>query len=814
MAKKFAVYGVSTREESEREKKHRLVARKAASEGFVLLKNDDILPIQPQKIALFGGGSRMTVKGGAGSGDVQERHSVSIEEGLKNAGYEFNTLWMDRFTAEFAVEIEKWKENVNKAIKPYKNNPIFTMKMFIEIGNHPKPFPESIPVSDDELDDAETAVYVLSRQAGEGQDRKVEKGDYLLSDIETESLKKLSAHYKKLVLVLNCGSAIDLSILDETRIDAVLLYGQAGMEGGNALADILSGNISPSGKLTDTWAKRYEDYPCADTFSHMNGNTKFEEYKEGIFVGYRYFETFDVKPRYPFGYGLSYTTFDIVYKSAQLNGTKVTLTATVKNTGDFAGKEVVQLYAQKPGANSEKSSLVAFAKSKELKPNESEDITLEFDVKDLAIYGNGAFILTGGKYGLYLGNSVKENKVCAVINIEADIVVEKVHALVKKPLAFDELKADKKAIEYKDVPCFTVDNSDIKTLTHGKFVPEFSDKVQIVLKKLSAKQKTMLVTGGGYKMNGYVSVMGAAGRTNTNLLKKGIPNIIMADGPAGVNVVPNNACTKSGSPRYPDGLPEMWQWGWLKHVGWLVKGNPKKLIYSYRYMTAFPSGTLLAQSFNATLLEEVGKAVGREMKEAGVSVWLAPGMNIHRNPLCGRNFEYYSEDPLLSGKMAAAVTRGVQSNGGVGVSVKHFCCNNQEDNRMGVSENLSERALREIYLRGFRIAITESKPWTVMSSYNRVNGQYVCDSYDFLNNVLRNEWGFEGLVMSDWNATDDSEYHSVVNNGNDMIMPGVKKIQKVLFKAYKQGKLKKEALDISTARVLAMIYNSFTSEGF
>jgi beta-glucosidase len=323
-----------------------------------------------------------------------------------------------------------------------------------------------------------------------------------------------------------------------------------------------------------------------------------------------------------------------------------------------------------------------------------------------------------------------------------------------------------------------------------------------------------LVTGGGYSIRCYNNVMGAAGRTCTKLLKKGIPNIVLSDGPAGLNVNQSTTVMPDGTPRYPDGLPKDWQWGWLNKVGPLLKGKPGKGKTVYRYMTAWPSETVLAQSWNAELLEEVGRAIGTEMLEIGVSVWLAPGLNIHRNPLCGRNFEYYSEDPLVSGKMAAAITRGVQSRKGVGVAQKHYCCNNQEDNRTGVSANVSQRALREIYLRAFRIAVTEGKPWTVMSSYNRVNGKYVCNSFDFCTRVLRQEWGFTGLVMSDWNATEVCSYAEAINAGNDLIMPGTPAVTKQLEKDLKTGVLYRDALNLSAGRVLELIFKSDTCKEF
>ena len=768
--KRFQFFGAMSPEESQREKEHRALARRAAAAGIVLLKNDGVLPMQPGKIALYGPGSRMTVKGGAGSGDVHERYSVSIEQGLQNAGFTFpNTLWMDRFEAKYKADVAEWKAGVEESIRGY--GPIRTMQMFIKIGEQPMPYPTCAPIQGDELTgETDTAIYVLSRQAGEGYDRRVEKGNYLFSDVEKESLKKLSAHYKKLILVLNCGSVIDLSILDETRIDAVLFYGQAGTEGGNALADILTGKDCPSGRLTDTWAVRYEDYPAADTFGHRNGDLENEEYREDIYVGYRWFEKNGIRPRYPFGYGLSYTTFSKKVSDVSDRAAVV----TVQNTGNMAGRETVLLFVQKPDGkiDHEKRCLVAFAKTGNLAPGESETITVPFDLEQIAIFDEEkhAFLLEAGSYILYMGNE----------------------------------------------PCgnFSLSEERVYPITRVKHEEMHSRHVSKVFASLTDREKCLLVTGGGYPLRAYNQVMGAAGRTCTSLLKKGVPNIVLSDGPAGLNVVPKVAIQKSGLPGYPDGLPEDWRWGWLKNTEGFLKRFMGKGTPVYRYMTAWPSETVLAQSFDTELMEEVGRSVGCEMKEIGVSVWLAPGLNIHRNPLCGRNFEYYSEDPIVSGKMAAAVTRGVQSMGGVGVSIKHFCCNNQEDNRMRVSANVSERALREIYLRGFEIAIKEGKPWTVMSSYNRVNRKYVCNTEELLTSVLRDEWNFKGLVMSDWNATDQCSYAEAIHAGNDLIMPGTKEVAKTLYNDLKAGKLDRAALNRSAVRVLEMIFASETCKDF
>ena len=773
---KFQVFGATSPEESLREKEHKALSRRAAAEGIVLLKNDGVLPLQTRKIALYGPGSRMTVKGGSGSGDVHERHSVTIEEGLKNAGFEFpTTLWMDRFKGKYDADVAAWHSDLEEKIKKF--NPIQTMQMFIFIGEHPMPYPACTPVFADELtDETDTAIYVLSRQAGEGKDRRVEKGDYLLSDVEEESLRLLRRHYKKLILVLNCGSVMDLSILDEIRIDAVLFYGQGGMEGGNALADILTGKVNPSGRLTDTWAYRYEDYPSADTFGHRNGKLDDEEYSEGIYVGYRWFDKQNIKPRYPFGYGLSYTTFTEQVEDVSSG----TIVVTVSNTGDCPGKQVLQLYIQKPEGtlDHEQKALVAFTKTKLLAPGESQQIRIPFDLADVAAFDEekSAFVLEAGEYTLMLNDNV-----CGSVSLEEQILE------TVKPIG-------------KDI---------WETVTES-----FSPKVKALLEKLSDRDKCRLVTGGGYSIRCYNNVMGAAGRTCTKLLKKGIPNIVLADGPAGLNVNQSTTVMPDGTPRYPDGLPKDWQWGWLNKVGPLLKGKPGKGKTVYRYMTAWPSETVLAQSWNTELLAEVGRAIGTEMLEIGVSVWLAPGLNIHRNPLCGRNFEYYSEDPLVSGKMAAAISRGVQSVGGVGVAQKHYCCNNQEDNRTGVSANVSQRALREIYLRAFRIAVTEGRPWTVMSSYNRVNGKYVCNSFDFCTRVLRQEWGFEGLVMSDWNATEPCSYAEAINAGNDLIMPGTSAVAKKLHKDLDTGVLRQDALNLSAGRVLELIFKSDTCKEF
>ena len=424
---KFQLLGASSPEESVRERAHRAIAREAAAEGIVLLENNGVLPMQPQKIALYGAGSRMTVKGGSGSGDVHERYSVTIEEGLKNAGFAFpTTLWMDRFQEKYEVDIAAWRQGLEKQVQKY--SPVQTMQMFIFIGEHPMPYPACTPVLADELtDETDTAIYVLSRQAGEGKDRRVEKGDYLLSNVETESLRLLRKHYKKLMLILNCGGVMDLSILDEIPMDAVLFFGQGGMEGGNALADILTGKTCPSGCLTDTWAIRYDDYPSADTFSHRNGDLENEEYAEDIYVGYRWFDKQGVKPRYPFGYGLSYTDFSVEVNSVTQSGVELTVT----NTGGSSGKKVLQIYVSKPeGAlEHEVRALAGFAKTKCLGPGQRQTLSVPFRLEDIASFdeSRSAFVLEAGEYRVKL-NDTAAGSFC----VEAERVLETVESIGTK----------------------------------------------------------------------------------------------------------------------------------------------------------------------------------------------------------------------------------------------------------------------------------------------------------------------------------------------------------------------------------------------
>lgn len=816
---KFRLFGNKTDEVTPRETQHRELSRIVATEGMVLLKNNGVLPLTDKKVALFGAGARMTIKGGTGSGDVQERYSVNVEDGLKSAGIEIaSTNWLDRFDKQFADEKEAWRQGIEQRIKKYKVWQV--QRMFDEVIHvTPLKFPIGDKIQTEDMPNCDTAIYVVSRQAGESNDRRMEKGDYLLSDEELYNIKLLASAYKKFLLVINCGSQIDLTVLDDVdNIGAILFMAQGGEEGGNAFADIVCGKVSPSGKLTDTWAYKYEDYPTSDEFGIL-GNVLEQDYKEGIYVGYRYFDTFNIEPRYCFGYGLSYTDFDITTNAVTVANDVVTLKVNVTNKGkQYSGKEVVQVYVAKPqGAiKCEKHTLCAFAKTKELKPNESEELTVAFKLTEFAVYDelNARYVLQGGNYGVFVGNCIQAIKPVAVLQLDKDVVTEVCQNVCKKRGEFDELTANVKDETYpSDLSVITINADSITTKIHqyGKLTPIIkTPQTEKYLKTLSDKDLIELTVGGGYMGRSYNVTPTVAGRTSINLLKRGIPNINLSDGPAGLRLCPKNAYTKGGVPRYIDSLPEDWQWGWIKKFEKLLLAKEGKGYRVYQYMTAFPCATLQAQTWNTELIEKVGKAIGVEMDETGVTVWLAPGMNIHRNPLCGRNFEYYSEDPFVAGVFAAAVTNGVQSHKGLGVTIKHFCCNNQEDKREYMSSNVGERALREIYLKGFEIAVKTSAPKSIMTSYNKFNGVYTPNNFDLCVTVLRNEWGYKGLVMTDWTSTGDKKgRHELCHKcGNDLIEPGGKGVKKHLMQEYKKGNVDMEQVRVSAANVLNLIFES------
>ncbi len=788
-----------------RELRNAALARRAATQGMVLLKNENrALPLQKGVLALFGSGAVRTVRGGTGSGDpfnggLSGGGKANVDESPRYHIYVLDAFLADGWDIPTEADLRQYAKAYDAARTGAAVNPMATFA-----------FPDQRVSAEDAAKYAaltDTAVYVISRNAGEGADRKMmvdparDIGDYELSGIEKENLTHLRAAFRRLVLVVNAGGVIDLSIPLAVGVDAILLMGQAGQEGGAALVDVLSGRVNPSGKLTDSWAANYSDYPASATFALNDGDSLVERYTEGIYVGYRYFDAFGIEPLFPFGFGLSYTTFSIASAGAELAGETLTVKATVRNTGSVAGREVVQVYRSAPDGQRAVAlempvqELSGFAKTKLLAPGESETLSISMNVRDFASYDvdREGYVLQAGDYRFLVGSSSRCTAPACVLRVPADTMTKYVATvlLLKDPL--DEISRRGSGSYqlpggWENVPVFPLGalaaepkpryTERITTYTTDpdyKPVLPYED-VQLVTKtgvtwddviagratweELAAQiddaDLATLNCGTGWgvadESNPIVganskTVRGAAGETSPALRERfGIPTLIVADGPGGVRV------TQEYEARNID---------------------TGEMVPIYQYCTAWPVGTPLAQSFDLALLEEIGVGFAEELAEIGVHILLGPGMNIHRDPLCGRNFEYFSEDPLVTGKCAAAIVKGVQSRPGAGACIKHFATNNQETDRNSTDSQVGPRALREIYLRGFEIAVRESKPMSIMTSYNHTCNVPSGDSFELCTMLARDEWGFDGLIMTDWNGGCSTPWKSM-HGGNDLIMPGGK----------------------------------------
>ena len=751
-----------------REREHAALVRRLAGQCAVLLENDGTLPLAgPGKIALFGGGARQTVRGGTGSGEVNVRQAVNIAQGLENAGFEVVTgPWLDRQDAHYAQAKADYAAWVPAYAKE-KN-----MSEFSVVFSYPFRIPAPAAVAPEDMRRADAAVYVISRTSGEGADRFARRGDYLLYDEEREQLTALGAAYEKLIVVLNVGGVMDLSELHTIPgVSAVLLLGQLGSAGGDALADLLLGKTDPSGRLTDTWAKRYVDYPAAATFSHNDGDVNDEYYAEGVFVGYRYFDSFGVEPLYPFGYGLSYTSFSLSAGAVTAAGGMVTVPVTVRNTGARPGREVVQLYVSSPAGDLSKpyQALAAFQKTAPLAPGGSQTVCLRFSMASLASYSEdkAAWILEAGEYVLRVGASSRDTTAVAALLLPETVVTAQAKNLFAGAGGLKELTppAADRPLD-PALPRVTIDPRSIPTETFSYQGPRkpyaapgagtltAADvragrcTVEELTAQLTVEEMAALCVGtlrldSSIVGNASHTGPGAAGDT-CPIRSRGVKGLIMADGPAGLRLQPVFKADKVGNI-----LP-----GGRVMGDMILPFDPKydetNSDTYYQYCTAIPIGWSLAMSWDPEMLAEAGDMVGEEMELFGVDLWLAPALNIHRDPLCGRNFEYFSEDPLVAGMAAAAITRGVQRHPGKGVTIKHFAANSQEDNRFFSNSHISERAIREIYLKGFEIAIKESRPLSVMTSYNLLNGVHTANCYDLLQAVARDEWGFGGFIMTDW----------------------------------------------------------------
>ncbi len=796
---------------NEYERMHNEILRHSGAECTVLLKSDGTFPLDgPCGLALYGSGARHTVKGGTGSGEVNSRTFATAEEGLEKAGFRITTKeWLDRY-GEIRSEAKK------RFIRGLKRSALKhgTLAVLRSMGAV-MPEPEySLP-----LDGAgDAAVYVLSRISGEGSDRRPVPGDILLTETEKRDILALNRTFRKFLLVMNVGGMVDLSPVTEVR--NILLLSQLGGETGNILADVVLGRSTPSGKLASTWFS-WENHPAAGSFGDRDDTC----YTEGIYVGYRYFDAAGKNPLFPFGFGLSYTSFELDPGEIREEAGRIRIGVSVKNTGDRSGKEVVQLYVSAPQGRLDKAAqtLAAFEKTALLEPGEAQALILSFDLRDLASYDtdHAAWILESGDYVLRLGTSSRDTKAVSVIRLNGEAVLRKVKNCLgrtERPDWKPEIRPAETTAALLAIPA---DAAAFKTETVNYSMPEDTDPLTETLND----EELCLLNIGAFKRKGSGSVIGAAGQsvagaageTVNCLQEKGIPVLVMADGPAGLRLSRRAFRDEKGVHSLGGGLPESVMELMPAPAAFVMKrlaGKEKAGGEVFEQnCSAIPVGTALAQSWNLSFAEQCGDLVGDEMARFGVHLWLAPALNIQRDVRCGRNFEYYSEDPLVSGLFAAAVTRGVRKHPGCRTTLKHFAANNQETNRYASNSQVSERAMREIYLRGFGIAIRESCPDALMTSYNLLNGIHTSEHRDLIRDILRAEFGFRGLVMTDWivsvlssgkNKYPGPDSAKIAAAGGDLVMPGSRRDLKAIRKGLADGTVTRLQLQINATRIIRL----------
>ena len=763
--------------------------RKAAAEGAVLLKNDGTLPFSKNStVSLFGRVQNDWFYTGYGSGgDVVKPYAINLIEGMRNC----ENL---KLNESLAAAYEKW----------CKENPIDHGVW----GHWPRFYPE-MPIDTSAVKNAaensDCAVVVIGRSSGEDRENVLEKGSYYMTDDELSLITKVTDSFSKTVIVFNIGCMMDFGWMESfgDKISAALIVWQGGMESGNAVCDLLSGKATPSGKLAATAVKKYEYYPCANDF----GAKEYNNYVEDIYVGYRYFETFrQDEVLYPFGHGLSYTKFEKSFVSAEGTDDGFSFRYKVKNVGDFNGALAIQVYVEKPCGvlGNPYRELAGFNKTKILAAGEEEELTITVPMRSLASYDESgktgfasAYVIEKGTYGFAMGEDVRSAETVYTYENAENALFEQLTQVAAPKYAFSKIKAKKgeNGYEIKKEAAFT-SRTDLRKIIKDNLpedIRQTGDKgiklidvkngkatmedfvAQLSIKELEA------ITRGDYTMRSKLGAPGNAGcfaGVLQSMRDKGIPAVTTTDGPSGLRL--SASCS------------------------------------------LIPIGTLLSCSFDTKLVEELLTAISGEMIVKGSDVILAPGMNIHRTPLCGRNFEYFSEDPVLSGKIAAAYVRGAQKNG-TSACPKHYACNNQEYNRNKNDSRLSERALREIYLRGFEICVKEGKPNNIMTSYNKINGVWGHYQYELCTTVLRKEWGYEGNVMTDWWMQDSNspEFPALKNQAYrvraqvDVLMPGgasrlpLRISDGTLLKTYKKedgitlGEMQRSAMN-----VLRMAMNS------
>lgn len=760
-------------------------AAKMVSEGIVMLKNENnALPLDADKeVAVFGRIQFHYYKSGTGSGGmVNVTKVVNILDGLIDNGIKVNEKLLDTY--------RKWdKENPFDLDEGWGGEPWSQKEMPLDEG-----------LVKETAKSCETAIVIIGRTAGEEQDNRLEAGSYLLSDDEIAMLTVVRKHFKKVVLLLNVGNIIDMTDINRIAPDSVLYVWQGGMTGGKGTADVLTGKVSPSGKLPDTIAYKASDYPSDANFGREKNR---DIYAEDIYVGYRYFETFaKEKVLYPFGFGLSYTEFEIKTEKAEITEGAVKLSVSVKNIGSYKGKEVIEVYCEAPQGRLGKAArvLCGFEKTRKLVPQEEQVVEIAVDIAKLASYddsgvtGNkSCYVLEAGEYKFYVGSDVRSAEYACSFEQGEDLVTERLTQSLAPVESFERIKpvceGGAFSIGREAVPVSEVDESARRLEKLPKEIAYTGDKgiklwdvkngkntMDEFIAQLSDYDLSCIIRGEGMGSPRVTAGTASAfGGVSENLNGFGIPAGCCSDGPSGMRL---DCGTKAFS---------------------------------------LPNGTMIASSFNKELTSELFTFMGLEMAANKVDCLLGPGMNIHRHPLNGRNFEYFSEDPFLTGKMAAAELKGMAGAGVTG-TIKHFCANNRETNRHFIDSVVSERALREIYLKGFEIAVKEGGASSVMTTYGRVNGLWTAGNFDLNTVILREEWGFKGFTMTDWWANinvrgkepDKTDLAAMARAQNDvyMVCPDGEKNDDNTLAALENGGIERCELQRNAANICGFLLHT------
>lgn len=760
-------------------------AAKMVSEGIVMLKNENnALPLDTDKeVAVFGRIQFHYYKSGTGSGGmVNVTKVVNILDGLIDNGVKVNEKLLGTY--------RKWdKENPFDLGEGWGGEPWSQKEMPLDEG-----------LVKETAKSCETAIVIIGRTAGEEQDNRLEAGSYLLSDDEIEMLTVVRKNFKKVVLLLNVGNIIDMTDINRIAPDSVLYVWQGGMTGGKGTADVLTGKVSPSGKLPDTIAYKVSDYPSDANFGREKNR---DIYAEDIYVGYRYFETFaKEKVLYPFGFGLSYTEFEIKTEKAEITEGAVKLSVSVKNIGSYKGKEVIEVYCEAPQGRLGKAArvLCGFEKTKELVPQEEQVVEIAVDIAKLASYddsgvtGNkSCYVLEAGEYKFYVGSDVRSAEYACSFEQGENLVTERLTQSLAPVESFERIKpvceGGAFSIGREAVPVSEVDESARRLEKLPKEIAYTGDKgiklwdvkngkntMDEFIAQLSDYDLSCIIRGEGMGSPRVTAGTASAfGGVSENLNGFGIPAGCCSDGPSGMRL---DCGTKAFS---------------------------------------LPNGTMIASSFNKELTSELFAFMGLEMATNKVDCLLGPGMNIHRHPLNGRNFEYFSEDPFLTGKMAAAELKGMAGAGVTG-TIKHFCANNRETNRHFIDSVVSERALREIYLKGFEIAVKEGGASSVMTTYGIVNGLWTAGNFDLNTVILREEWGFKGFTMTDWWANinvrgkepDKTDLAAMARAQNDvyMVCPDGEKNDDNTLAALENGGIERCELQRNAANICGFLLHT------